>query len=217
MISTLSEKLYLSDTVFQTLRDRIVAQEYKPGTMLSEKELCREFSVSRTPLREAIRKLEEMKLVNVVPRFGTYVSEININEIKCAYEVRLKLEHLAAELAAQRANSEQLERLEKMLREAEAFAEDPAHGEMSDWDNRFHDIICEMAENPVLADMIFKLRLTCSRLWTSRLRESLPVKEMVRQGRELYEAMKRGDSESAAEYMVKHVQFSIDCLRNHLL
>ena len=78
----------LSEKIFESLRDRIVHMEYPPGTALSEKDLCEEFGVSRTPLREAIRRLEDMKLVNALPRYGTYVTPLDIHEIRCAFEVK---------------------------------------------------------------------------------------------------------------------------------
>ncbi|MEW6262399.1 MAG: GntR family transcriptional regulator [Thermodesulfobacteriota bacterium] len=214
---TYSEKTYRSDRVFQTLRDRIVARQYPPGARLSEKELCREFQVSRTPLREAIRKLEEMKLVNVVPRFGTYVSEVSLDEVRWAYEVRLKLEQLAVELAAQRATPEQLDRLDLVIGEAENMGDHPAHGLISELDNRFHDLICQMAHNPVLADLIYNLRLTCSRLWTTEFRNRLPVGEIASLGREIFQALKKRDGEAAARLMFEHVRLSLDRLRKYLL
>jgi DNA-binding GntR family transcriptional regulator len=64
----------LRNKIFKTLRDKIVFMEYPPGMSLSDKQLYKIFKVSRTPLREAIQRLEEMRLVTVVPRFGTYVS-----------------------------------------------------------------------------------------------------------------------------------------------
>ena len=83
-----------------------------PESFCPEKELCDEFKVSRTPLREAIQKLKEMKLVTVIPRFGTYVSSVDINEIRSAFEVKIKLEGLAGEAAARRITPRQTRGIE---------------------------------------------------------------------------------------------------------
>ena len=96
------------EKIFQTIRDRIVYMEYAPGKPLPEKDLCEEFKVSRTPVREAVKKLEEMKLVTVIPRFGTYVAPVDINEIRSAFEVKLRLEGLAGEVAAKRITHDKL-------------------------------------------------------------------------------------------------------------
>lgn len=64
--------------------------EYPPGMLLLEKDLCAEFKVSRTPLREAIQKLREMRLVTVIPRYGTHVSSLDINEIRCAASIGMR-------------------------------------------------------------------------------------------------------------------------------
>jgi len=88
---------------------------------LSEKELCKSFKVSRTPLREAIRRLEEMNLVTVIPRYGMYVSQVEINEIRCAFEVKIRLEALAGEVAAKRITADKLEELHTLIQGAEGF------------------------------------------------------------------------------------------------
>jgi DNA-binding GntR family transcriptional regulator len=116
----------LHSTIFETLRDRIVHGEYPPGTGLSEKDLCREFKVSRMPLREALAKLEDMKLVTIIPRFGTNVAPIDINEIRCAFEVKLKLEGLAVELAAGRIDSEGLTALADVIGQVAQLTPAPA-------------------------------------------------------------------------------------------
>jgi len=121
------QKQTLHNKIFETLRDRIVYMDYSPGMGLTEKELCGEFKVSRTPLREAIRKLEEMKLVTVIPRFGTYVSSIDINEIRCAFEVKIKLEGLAGELAARRITSDKLEEMRRLIGDADRILQEGGH------------------------------------------------------------------------------------------
>jgi DNA-binding GntR family transcriptional regulator len=105
-------KKSLHTDIYVTLRDRIVCLDIPPGTPLNEKELCEEFRVSRTPLREAIRKLEDLNLVTVIPRFGTHVSAMDLNELLCAMEIKVKLEGLASEAAARRSTPELIERME---------------------------------------------------------------------------------------------------------
>ncbi len=143
-MSYLKESLY--DQIFKAIRDRIVYMEYPPGKILPEKELCEEFGVSRTPLREAIQKLKEMKLVTVIPRFGTYVSPVDINEIRMAFEVKIKLEGLAGEVAARRITADKLEEMKKLIREADVLLKEDGPRHLIEIDARFHEIIYQAAK-----------------------------------------------------------------------
>ena len=113
----------LRDVVFENLRDAIITQVLKPGERLMEIQLADEMGVSRTPVREAIRKLELEGLVVMVPRKGAYVAGVSMKDIHEVYEVRSALEMLAVTLAAERITDEELNALEQqVLRESEEEA-----------------------------------------------------------------------------------------------
>ena len=105
----------LRDVVFETLRDAIIKQVLKPGERLMEIQLADEMGVSRTPVREAIRKLELEGLVVMVPRKGAYVAGVSMKDIHEVYEVRAALEMLAVSLAAERITDEELDALERQV------------------------------------------------------------------------------------------------------
>jgi DNA-binding GntR family transcriptional regulator len=211
------EKASLSTKIFNILRDKIVFMEYPPGMALSDKDLCKTFKVSATPLREAIRKLEEMKLVTVIPRFGTYVSSIDINEIRCAFEVKIKLEALAGEVAAKRITADKLEALNELIKKAEGLLNEDGHRRLIETDTSFHEIIYQATQNPILEAMLYNIHCRCSRLWNSALKESVPIPEMVHQLKEIYLALKKRDSEKAARLLENHVRYFIDLIKNQLL
>ena len=94
MATNENENSTLGEKVYQILLERILSLEYPPETVLVEKDLCAELQVSRPPLKGAIVRLEEMNLVKTVPRFGTVVNRIDVNEISHIYEVKLDLESL---------------------------------------------------------------------------------------------------------------------------
>jgi len=215
-MSTISDRIYSSDPLFNALRDRIISGVYPPGTLVSEKDLTREFNVSRTPYREAIRKLADMKLVTVVPRFGSYVREISITEINDAYEIRMRLEMMAAELAAKRKTPEQLAELERMIDRIETWEieKEPQLG--SELDARFHELICKASQNALLVEMVYNLRLVCARIWTSSWRQSYNFKKLVTKLTNIYEAVKGGDGERASMEMADHILNSIDLLKTNL-
>lgn len=199
------------------MRDRIVYLEYPPGMMLSEKDLCDEFGVSRTPLREAILKLEGMKLVTVIPRYGTYVSGIDINEIRCAFEVKIKLEGLAGEVAARRITADKLEELQAIIHRADGKGEDASHRAFIEMDARFHEVIYRATQNPILQEVLENLHSRCARLWTSSLAEVIPMAEVVGQLEEIHAALKKRDGKKACQLMEGHVQHFIDKIKGQLL
>ena len=210
MLETISNKAYRSDPLFQALRDRIVSGEYPPGTLLSEKTLTEEFNVSRTPYREALKRLESMKLVKVVPRFGTYVSEININEVLHAYEVRLHMEALAATLAAKRRTNEDLEQLRAVIDECrqKCLKENPVNGNSAD--ESLHNLLCALSKNPILSDSVYNLRLNCARIWTTSFWRKYNFEQLFAHWESVYQAIKEQDSERASKEVAAHLQDSID-------
>ena len=205
----------LHRNIFKTLRDRIVHGEYPPGMGLSEKDLCREFNVSRTPLREAFAKLEGMKLVTIIPRFGTNVSPIDINEIRCAFEIKIKLESLAVELAVERINSEQLKVLDDVIQEMAQLKEEDGqqrHHRLIELEVRFHRIILEAAQNPILDEFLDNLHYRCARLWSSSLSEVVPNQDILEQMKNIYQALAAGDAKSAG----RHMDYNYSALKNSI-
>jgi len=211
------EKNSLSHKIFKTLRDKIIFMEYPPGMNLSEKDLCKTFKVSRTPLREAFRRLEDMKLVTVIPRYGTYVSQIDINEIRCAFEVKIKLEGLAGSVAAKRITADKLEELQAVIKNAEGLLKENGQRKLIEIDNNFHQIIYQSTQNPILQEMLENIHCRCERLWTSALSESIPSPEIIGELKEIYLTLKRRDAEKASLLLENHVRHFIDLIKNQLL
>lgn len=210
-------KSSLHNRIFSVLRDRIVYMEYPPGKLLPEKELCEEFQVSRTPLREAIKKLEEMKLVTVIPRYGTYVSAVDINEIRCAFEVKIKLEGLAGEVAAKRITADKLAELKTLIEKADVSLKEVGHRHLIEIDTRFHEIIYQAAQNPILQEILQNLHSRCARLWNSALTDMISITIILRQLQEIYNALGKRDSEKVRQLMEDHVRYFIDQIKNQLL
>ena len=109
----MDEYLPLRDVVFKTLRQAILKGELEPGERLMEIQLAERLGVSRTPIREAIRKLELEGLVLMVPRKGAEVARISEKNLRDVLEVRRTLEELAVDLACQRMNQEELQELKE--------------------------------------------------------------------------------------------------------
>jgi GntR family transcriptional regulator, rspAB operon transcriptional repressor len=210
-------KSVIPDRIFKTIRDRIVYMEYSPGKPLPEKELCQEFKVSRTPVREAIKKLEEMKLVSVIPRYGTYISPVDINEIRSAFEVKIKLEGLAGEVAAKRITHDKLSEMKSLIEEADVLLQEGGHRHLIEIDTRFHEIIYQAAQNPILQEILENLHSRCARLWGSSLSGVIPIPEIIHQLKEIYAALEQRNPQRTGQLMEAHVRYFIDHIKSQLL
>ncbi len=154
----MNEYLPLRDVVFNTLRQAILRGELEPGERLMEIQLAERLGVSRTPIREAIRKLELEGLVLMIPRKGAEVASISEKSLRDVLEVRRSLEELASELACQRMTAEQIEELRSAQREFAAAVEEGSIMRMAECDEHFHDLIYEGTGNTRLIQILNNLR-----------------------------------------------------------
>jgi len=207
----------LHEKIFQAIRDRIIYLEYPPGKLLVEKDLCAEFKVSRTSLREALQKLKEMKLITVLPRYGTYVSSVDINEIRSAFEVKIRLEGLAGEVAARRITADRLSDMKALIEKADAVLKEDGHRHLIEIDTRFHEIIYHATQNPILLEMLENLHSRCARLWNSALSELIPIATIITQLKEIYSSLERRDAPKTRQLMEDHVRYFIDQIKSQLL
>ena len=154
----MDEYLPLRDVVFKTLRQAILKGELEPGERLMEIQLAERLGVSRTPIREAIRKLELEGLVLMIPRRGAEVAKISEKNLRDVLEVRRSLEELAIDLACQRIQEEELETLREAQKEfAAAIAAGDAM-EIAQTDEKFHEIIYSGTGNQKLMQILSNLR-----------------------------------------------------------
>lgn len=155
---TINEYLPLRDVVFNTLREGILKGELEPGERLMEIQLAERLGVSRTPIREAIRKLELEGLVVMVPRKGAEVARITEKDLKDVLEVRCSLEELAVELACKKIDSEQLDELKESLKEFQEAIKGKNVTDIAEKDVTFHDIIYKATGNRRLIQILNNLR-----------------------------------------------------------
>ena len=198
----------LRDVVFETLRDAIIKQVLKPGERLMEIQLADEMGVSRTPVREAIRKLELEGLVVMVPRKGAYVAGVSMKDIHEVYEVRAALEMLAVSLAAERITDEELDALERqVLRESEAEANADEHSldNIIYIDSSFHDIIYQAAHNQRLVQFVNILQEQLQRFRAASLSRPGRSKTALEEHKQIVEALAERNGELAAKLAKEHI------------
>lgn len=154
----MNEYLPLRDVVFNTLRQAILKGELAPGERLMEIQLAEKLGVSRTPIREAIRKLELEGLVLMIPRKGAEVAKISEKSLKDVLEVRRSLEELAIELACQRMNEDDMEDLRKAEEIFRSAVKTGSSMELAEFDEAYHDVIYNATRNMRLVQILYNLR-----------------------------------------------------------
>ena len=149
----------LRELVYLELKRRILTGEIESHTRLMEIELADKMNVSRTPIREAVRKLAAEGLVVIEPRHGAYVSEISIKDLEDVFEVREALGELAAGIAAERATEEDKAALNKLLRLNQLAIENHNRDEMVEYDEKLHNYIVECSGNKTLIQPVEHKRI----------------------------------------------------------
>lgn len=202
--------LPLRDVVFKTLRLAILKGEIKPGERLMEIQLANKMGVSRTPIREAIRKLELEGLVVMTPRKGAEVAEITEKSLRDTLEVRRALEKLAVRLACERITPAGIEELkEAEQRFEEVFASDDIT-KLAEVDVAFHDIIYFATDNRKLIHMLSNLQENMYRYRIEYLKNLECHNQLLAEHRALVQAIEAGDKELAAEITTAHIENQVN-------
>ena len=154
----MNDFLPLRDVVFNTLRQAILRGELKPGERLMEIKLANKLGVSRTPIREAIRKLELEGLVLIIPRRGAEVAQITEKSLRDVLEVRRSLEALAVRLACERMQAQGLQDLKNAEEDFEKVLGNDDITVVAEADVAFHDIIYMATDNQRLIQLLSNFR-----------------------------------------------------------
>ena len=199
----LDEYLPLRDVVFNTLRDAILKGELEPGERLMEVALAQKLGVSRTPIREAIRKLELEGLVKMTPRKGAEVAQITRKDLSDVLEVRRHLEELAVELSCRKATDTELEELRRCQEEFKHKIESDDLTEMAVADVALHDVIYKTTGNNRLIQILNNLREQMYRL--EYIKDEHKRKVLVDEHQALIEAISARNVEAAKEAIRQHI------------
>ena len=195
----------LRDVVFNTLRQAIIKGDLKPGERLLEIQLAEKLGVSRTPVREAIRKLELEGLVTMVPRRGTTVLGITKKHLKDVLEIRSALEELALELACRRITNEQYEELVRLEALLEAKQDSDNAFELSDIDEKFHEQIYQATNNPRLVQLLANLREQMYRFRLEYMKAKDKRPRLIQEHQQIIKALKNKDSKAGRKAIYDHI------------
>lgn len=196
----------LRDIVFEHLREAILDGRLLPKQRLMEIQLAEILGVSRTPIREAIRKLELEGLIIMTPRKGAYVADVSLKEVIEVLEVRASLEGLGAILAAKKATEEGIIQLEKNTEELEKYVKEKNLTKMIEWDGKFHDILFSQGKNEKLIYTINSLRTQVRRFRVIYFTEyEVTSEKIIDEHKNIIKALKERDEEKAFKMAKEHI------------
>ena len=198
--------LPLRDVVFNTLREAILRGDLQPGERLMELQLASKLGVSRTPIREAIRMLEQEGLAVTMPRKGAEVAKMTLKGMEDVLEIRGALDELASQLACERITEEQLVRLEARKQDFEAILKSGDVKLIAEADVNFHDVIYEATGNPKLVSLLNNLREQIYRYRVEYIKkvENHPI--LIKEHEAIYQSLLSRNQEDAKLSIREHVE-----------
>jgi DNA-binding GntR family transcriptional regulator len=195
----------LREVIFNTIREAIIMGELKPGERLMEIHLAEKMGVSRTPVREAIRKLELEGLVTMIPRKGAHVAQLSAKDIMDVLEVRATLDGLASALSAERIRDNELKDLDNTRKQFATYAGKGNLVGSIKKDVEFHDVIYRSSRNERLIQIVNNLREQVQRFRVIYMKDYSSYADLIKEHSEIYEAIATRDIERARKAAQAHI------------
>lgn len=212
----------MNKKIYQEIKERILFMEYEPGKVLNEKELAKEFGISRTPVREALLKLEWEKLVEIIPRGGVFVSKIEFQTLRDIFHFRVYIEGLIARRAADNITGKHLHEIRKLRKGIEDKKSSSDPKSLIEMNMRLRDIIHRIANSRDLSEISDILYCRTVRIWYlvfSKIGFDKEVETEIREIDGLLNVFSKKDPQQAEDYskkiMLEHIErikmfFSLD-------
>jgi DNA-binding GntR family transcriptional regulator len=195
-----------ADFAYRILCDELIVLDIKPGEPLNDEVISKRLGVGRTPIREAMKRLESDHLVVAYPRRGTFAAGVDIKDLAEISEIRHLLEPAAAARAARMASPQLRQELRDFAREVEQLLPGmQSQQDLMRLDMRVHRTIYRATGSRHLQDVLIRYDNLATRIWSLVLEKLPPVSEHIAQHIELLECIAAGDSEAAARLTAQHV------------
>ncbi len=205
----------LSQKVYRALKTEIIKGSLKPGTKLSEGKIAEQMGVSRTPVREALRKLAAEGFVKISPNQGVVVSNASVEDVQEVLQIRGVLEGLAARLATKTINEEEIKELEKYQKRMEHYINKDNVLAFSEMDAEFHELILNICGNNRLIQIRENLSDQAHRYRIRSLSVPGRLKYSFKEHQEIVEALKRKNSKQADRLSQKHIESVLKNILTH--
>jgi len=206
----------LKEQVFEQIKNKIVFLDYKPGDPIHENDIAKNLSVSRTPVREALLDLKAIRLINIIPRSGIYVADIDMLELRDLYLVKRKLEGMVAELAAIKMTDSAIVKLGEITEEIEHGSALKSIAATVQFDHKFHEFLYNNIYNKPLVEVIESIEPRCLRAWCYLFSDVNESAMLIKNLRNVYEAICERNPQKAREEMELHVSDFIDKVEKFL-
>lgn len=206
--------LPLRDVVFNTLREAILRGELVPGERLMELQLAAKLGVSRTPIREAIRMLEQEGLAITIPRKGAIVAGMTEKDMQDVLEIREALEELSVQVACDKITAEEIGKLQKNMKNFENSLGSGDLKKMAQADVEFHDVIYQATHNPKLVNMLNNLREQMYRYRVEYLKNPRNHEQLLREHEAIYKGIVEKDKVTVTDMIRKHISNQVDVVKH---
>ena len=195
-----------ADFAYRVLCDELIVLDIKPGEPLNDEVISKRLGVGRTPIREAMKRLESDHLVVAYPRRGTFAAGVDITDLAEISEIRQLLEPAAAARAARMASPQRRQELRDLAREiGQLLPGMHSQRDLMRLDMRVHRTIYRATGSRHLEDVLIRYDNLATRIWSLVLEKLPPVSEHIAQHIELLECIAEGDAEAAARLTTQHV------------
>ncbi len=204
--ATAAAVLSLPQNLFNLLRDDILQGKIAPGEKLTEQRICKEYDVSRTPVREAFQKLELDGLIQIIPNRGAFVIGLSRQDIEDMYELRKAYESIAVRWAIERITGKEFEELEEAYDIMEFYTQKGEAEKMLQINMHFHDLIYSATKNRMLQHVLtsYQIYTKNTKVSSEYIREYL--QEVLDEHRQIFLAFQAKDKEAATRAAVRHME-----------
>ena len=199
------KSISLATQVFEKLEEDIITGVYPRGDVLTELRLVEQLGVSRTPIREALRRLEQERLIADSGK-GSVVLGITLEDLVDIMDIRQRVEGLAAYYATQNLTEEGREELRQISELQDFYFEKQDIDNLRKMDDKFHDAIYRLTGRPVLRDTLVPLHRKSQRYRKISIEDKSRFEDSAREHKEIYRAIISGDAELAAELISVHIE-----------
>jgi DNA-binding GntR family transcriptional regulator len=205
----------LLEQAYISIRELIINGEIAPGEKLVESRLAEKLGISRTPIREALRRLELEGLVTYVPLQGAQAAHLDRSSIINLYKCRAALEAVAAGEAALRINDDMLQKIEESIMLAEQFYSKGDHQRTVEKNTQFHDVILASSGNNILIQLMEQIKTQILR-FRSITSEYGFRPTFIQEHQEIYDSLRQRDSEESERLMREHVKRDLETILERL-